>query len=250
MQYGICPLSLIPIRLTPDHTGTMNSQLLFGDHYKILEHRKHWSRIRVADDNCEGWVSNNQIHFIAENEFKSIDNSKKRSYSLDLVSFVNSEQRILMPIVLGSCVNIKGILPHTFEGNSTMAVQNKAKLIETALLYLNAPYLHGGKSPFGIDSAAFTQMVYKINGFNLLRNADEQATQGHALSFIEESETGDLAFFDNDEGVIDHVGLIMPNNYIVHANEKVRIDRLDHTGIFNTDLGNYTHKLRVIKKIA
>ena len=93
------------------------------------------------------------------------------------------------------------------------------------------------------------QMVYKLNGRNLLRKAQEQATQGTALSFIEESEAGDLAFFDNSEGVIDHVGLIMDNNYIIHVDGKVRIDRLDHTGIYNMEKGNYTHKLRVIKKI-
>jgi cell wall-associated NlpC family hydrolase len=92
-------------------------------------------------------------------------------------------------------------------------------------------------------------MVYKINGQRLLRTAAQQATQGEPLSFIEESEPGDLAFFDNSEGTIDHVGIIMPNNYIVHVYGKVRVDRLDHTGIFNTDTKSYTHQLRVIKKI-
>ncbi len=92
-------------------------------------------------------------------------------------------------------------------------------------------------------------MVYRINGHRLLRNAAEQATQGEALSFIEESEAGDLAFFDNKEGAIHHVGIIMNDNYIIHAHGKVRIDRLDHTGIFNTELGRYSHQLRVIKKI-
>lgn len=250
MQYGICHLSIIPIRTTSDHTGAMISQLLYGEHYKILEYQKFWSRIRVAHDNCEGWIDNNQIHFIDEGEFKTIENYKKKSYSLDLVSFVNAKKSILMPIVLGSCVSNKRLLPYTFEGNSITAVQKKTNLIQTALLYLNAPYLWGGKSPFGIDGSGLTQMVYKINGYRLLRSANEQATQGIALSFIEESEAGDLAFFDNNEGIIDHVGLIMSNNYIIHAHEKVRIDRLDHTGIFNTDLGTYTHKLRVIKKIS
>jgi cell wall-associated NlpC family hydrolase len=58
----------------------------------------------------------------------------------------------------------------------------------------------GGKTPFGIDCSGFTQMVYKLNGYKLLRDASQQATQGEALSFIEESEPGDLAFFDNEEG--------------------------------------------------
>jgi cell wall-associated NlpC family hydrolase len=86
------------------------------------------------------------------------------------------------------------------------------------------------KTPL-IDCSGFTQMVYKLNGYKLLRDASQQSSQGEALSFIEKSEPGDLAFFDNEEGNIIHVGIIMENNYIIHASGKVRIDRLDHLGI-------------------
>src|SRR5690606_32743582 len=138
---------------------------------------------------------------------------------------------------------------YIFEGNLLTGIQPKSKILETAFMYLNAPYLWGGRTPFGIDCSGFTQMVYRLNGFNIPRNASQQATIGEALSFIEESEVGDLAFFDNDEGNITHVGIIMENNYIIHASGKVRVDRLDHLGILNIDTGRHTHKLRVIKKI-
>ena len=126
----------------------------------------------------------------------------------------------------------------------------KNKFIETALLYLNAPYLWGGRTHFGIDCSGFTQMVYKLNGHKLLRDASQQATQGEPLSFIEESEPGDLAFFDNEEGTITHVGIMMADHHIIHAHGQVRIDHMDHTGIYNAELKKHTHKLRVIKKIA
>ena len=107
----------------------------------------------------------------------------------------------------------------------------------------------GGKTPFGIDCSGLTQMVYKLNGYKLMRDASEQSAQGEALSFIEESEVGDLAFFDNSEGTIIHVGIIMDDNYIIHAHGHVRIDRLDHIGIFNYEKRKHTHRLRVIKRI-
>jgi len=122
-------------------------------------------------------------------------------------------------------------------------------VIENALLLLNAPYLWGGRSPLGIDCSGFTQLVYRMSGFNLLRDASQQATQGEVLSFIEEAEQGDLAFFDNSEGAITHVGIIMNDNYIIHAHGKVRIDRLDQSGIFNVEKHQHTHKLRMIKKV-
>ena len=200
-------------------------------------------------DRCEGWVANNQIFEISKEDYKNIERLENTPCVADLVSFVESDDNVLMPIVLGSTVTNISLSKHRFEGNLTSGSPTKANLINIALLYLNAPYLWGGRTPLGIDEAGFVQMVYKLNGRNLLRKAQEQATQGTALSFIEESEAGDLAFFDNSEGVIDHVGLIMDNNYIIHVDGKVRIDRLDHTGIYNMEKGNYTHKLRVIKKI-
>ncbi|WP_273567506.1 C40 family peptidase [Maribacter halichondriae] len=250
MQYGICALSIVPIRSATDHSSEMVSQILYGEHFKILVQRKSWSQIRMALDGCEGWVSNEQIFTITEQEYQEIEKSENKKCVSDLVSYIETENNILIPIVLGATINTVTILKHTYEGYSTFSESSKSNLINTALLYLNAPYLWGGRTPFGLDCSGFTQMVYKINGYNLLRKAGEQATQGTALSFIEESEVGDLAFFDNSEGTIDHVGIIMGDNYIIHVYGKVRIDRLDHTGIFNTELGNYTHKLRVIKKIV
>lgn len=249
MQYGICALSVVPLRYSPDDASEMVSQVLYGEHFKVLEQRKYWSRIRSALDNYEGWIYNNQITFIGHSEYEEIENTKNTKFSSDLVSFVEAKNAGLIPIVIGSSVHNTEILPHTFEGSSTDVKKEKSNLIETALLYLNAPYLKGGRSPFGIDCAGFTQMVYKINGYKLLRTAHEQSTQGDALSFIEESEVGDLAFFDNIEGIIDHVGIIMENNYIIHSHGKIRIDRVDHTGIFNSETRTYSHKLRVIKKI-
>ncbi|WP_158976422.1 C40 family peptidase [Cellulophaga sp. L1A9] len=249
MQYGICPLSVVPVRLNPEDTSELISQLLYGDHYKVIDTRKFWSKIRIAYDGCEGWVSNLQLKLITEEEYNAIVTTNDPAYSNDLVSFVASPENTLIPIVIGSTVSNASLLQHTFEGSATVKSNEKNKLIEVALLYLNAPYLWGGMTPFGIDSAGFTQLVYKINGHNLLRSPGQQATQGEALSFIEESEPGDLAFFDTNEGIINHVGLIMQNNYVIHVSGTVRIDRIDHTGIFNTTSKTYTHKLRVIKKI-
>jgi len=192
-------------------------------------------------------VQNLQIIFIDENEYTILHNDDSHEHTVDLVSFVEMNKSNLLPIVLGSVFHKTS--KHVHEGNLISSKQEKPHLINTALLYLNTAYLWGGKTPFGIDASGFTQMVYRINGYKLLRKATEQATQGTALSFIEECEAGDLAFFDNNEGIIDNVGIIMDNNYIIHVHGKVRIDRIDHTGIFNIDTKNYSHQLRVIKQI-
>ena len=249
MPYGICPLSLIAVRLTADDSSQMITQLLYGDSFKILESRKHWCKIRLSGEKSEGWIKNDQFMAIGDSDGKELMATKTTNHSLDLVSFIKTEQGVLVPILMGSNIGRTAIMSHEFEGTASRAETDKSNLISTALLYLNAPELNGGKGPFGIDNAGFTLMVYRINGVQLMRTAPEQAQQGEPLSFIEESEAGDLAFFDDREGNINHVGIIMPDNYIIHVDGKVRIDRLDHTGIFNREKRNYTHQLRVIKKI-
>lgn len=248
MQYGICNLSLVPLRLDPSDKSELVSQVLYGEHFKVLEKRKNWSKIRLAFDNYEGWIDNKQFFEITNLDYDEIDRLKPE-YSSDLVEFVEDKFNQLIPVLLGSSLNSSKFLDHVHDGNSIVNVQPKNNLLKIASLYLNSPYLWGGKSPFGIDCSGFTQMVYKINGYKLLRDASQQATQGEVLSFIEESEPGDLAFFDNADGDIIHVGIIMENNYIIHAHGNVRIDRLDQSGIYNVDTNKHTHKLRVIKKI-
>ena len=248
MQYGICNLSIVPLRYEASDPSEMVSQVLYGEHFKILEKRKKWSRIRLAFDSYEGWIDNKQYIEITEDAYKNFDNQEQH-LAADLIDFISDQDNQLMPIPLGSSLMALDLFDHTYEGNTIHQKQPKESLIETAYLFLNAPYLWGGKTNFGIDCSGFTQMVYKLNGYALLRDASLQATQGEALSFIEESEPGDLAFFDNDEGVITHVGIIMKDNYIIHAHGKVRVDRIDHAGIFNGERRLYTHNLRVIKRI-
>jgi len=248
MQYGICNLSIVPLRVEPNDPCELVSQVLYGEIFKVLEQRRSWSRIRLAYDKYEGWIDNKQYLEITEEDYKSIKN-EDHLLSNDLIEYIEDEYQRLSTIPLGASLNGLNLLKHSFDGNIASIKQPKENIIKTAFMYLNAPYLWGGKTPFGIDCSGFTQMVYKLNGYNLLRDASQQATQGTALSFIEESEPGDLAFFDNNEGQIIHVGIIMENNYIIHAHGKVRIDRLDHSGIYNIDKNIHTHKLRVIKKI-
>lgn len=255
MNYGICNLSNIPLRSEPDDKSEMVSQLLFGDHFEVLSSSKQWLKIKLAYDSYEGWIDKKQCLQLDKKEFEALEETPS-ILTNDLVNFVEDEPKQLLPVVLGSRLpnyktnlfKIKG-KAFRYDGQTVSKKGSKKQLIKTAFMYLNVPYLWGGKTPFGIDCSGFTQMVYKINGFKLGRDASDQAKQGEVLSFIEESEPGDLAFFDNNEGTIIHVGIILANNYIIHASGKVRIDRLDQSGIYNNDLKKHTHKLRVIKKL-
>lgn len=252
-MFGICNLSIIPLRLEPNDRSEIVSQVLFGEHFEVVETDRQWVKIKLQFDDYEGWIDSKQYQPISEESFKRLS-KEAIILNSDLVEYITTPNNVLLPITLGASLSF---LNHSdinsenydFEGLKTSGKKPKSDLVTTAFMYLNSPYLWGGKTPFGIDCSGFTQMVYKLNGYKLLRDASQQATQGEVLSFIEESEPGDLAFFDNEDGNIIHVGIILENNYIIHASGKVRIDRLDHLGIYNAEINKHTHRLRVIKKI-
>lgn len=248
MEYGICHLGILPVRNENRQAGELVTQLIYGDAYKILETKKKWVRIRVADDGYEGWLHALQVHKISKSEFEAYQKLPNH-FTSDLVNYLTNKEGLLFPIPIGSNLKANTLLEHQFEDQQNKAAPQKDYLVKTAYLYLNTPYLWGGKTPFGIDCSGLVQMVYKINGRQLLRDASEQATQGTTLSFIEESAPGDLAFFDNKEGDIIHVGMLLENHHIIHAHGHVRIDRIDQTGIYNAEQQTHSHKLRLIKNI-
>ena len=252
-MFGICNLAIIPLRFEPSDKSEIVSQVLFGEHFEILEQLKQWSKIKLQYDDYEGWVDSKQYQIISETEYHQLSEDAI-VLNADLVEYITAPNNLLLPITLGASLSFLNhgdinTSNYNFEGTKISGTKTKDCLLNTAFMFLNAPYLWGGKTPFGVDCSGFTQMVYKLNGYKLMRDASQQSKQGEALSFIEESEPGDLAFFDNEEGNIIHVGIMMEDNYIIHASGQVRIDRLDHLGIYNADTNRHTHKLRVIKKI-
>ncbi len=255
MKYGIAYLSIVPIRKEASHKSEMVSQLLFGETYEVIQENSNWLLIRCSYDNYEGWIDSNQHREINEKEFLNIMENAS-GVALELVNSAASGYHSI-PIVAGSNLpffdgmNFKiGKEKFIYNGQ---AIQNEAKNIalfeRVAMRYLNAPYLWGGRSPFGIDCSGFTQVVYKFTGIKLLRDAYQQAEQGSVINFIEETQPGDLAFFSNEAGTIIHVGIILKDQRIIHSSGKVRIDKIDHFGIYNSELKKYSHQLKVIKRV-
>jgi gamma-D-glutamyl-L-lysine dipeptidyl-peptidase len=257
-MYGICNLSIVPCRKEPSDASEMVTQLLFGDHFQVLEVQGAWLRIKTAYDNYECWIDKKQALPIQQHTYDILSNYELFNCN-ELVQVITDKKTgLLFPVLLAST------LPNFDDGECVVENQSytydgafisgklpftKSGIVEVAMMYLNAPYLWGGKTPFGIDCSGLTQMVYKLNGIKIPRDAYQQAELGETLSFVEEAEPGDLAFFDNAEGRIVHVGIVMENHKIIHASGKVRIDGFDHQGIFNNDKKDYTHKLRLLKKL-
>lgn len=256
MNFGICNLAISPLRADHSDRAEIVSQLLFGDAVTILKSHENWLYIEGAPDGYQGWVDFKQITVVSEMEFQHERNNKWVA-PLQFDNILRDEMENVYHIQAGS--NLPGLQNSTCTiGEKCFTLEfeplnvsvNKSNLLQTALFFLNAPYLWGGKSQFGIDCSGFTQLVFKMHGISLLRDASMQADQGNLVDFLMEAKAGDVAFFDNEDGKITHVGILLDNQRIVHASGKVRIDPIDNQGIFNKELNKYTHKLRIIKRMT
>ena len=255
-SFGICHIAITPLRVDPTSKSEMVSQLLFGELFQLMEINEDWWYIKSWHDEYLGWVDKKQVLLISDACFEKFA-ALKPYYSNELVQLIHNHQlNRYMPVVFGSTIpyltdNSFFIdeVKYTFEGE-VIAVNKSTQdnILETAHMYLNAPYLWGGRSPFGIDCSGFIQMVFMVNGINLRRNAQQQAQAGETVDFISDAVPGDVVFFDNIDGEIIHTGLIIEKNKIMHASGSVRIDIIDHYGIYNYEDNKYTHKLRLIKR--
>ena len=259
MNYGISSLSLIPVRKEPSEKSEMVTQLLFGEHFEVREEMVGWSNIKMSWDGYEGWVDSKMITPINTRMLKKIE-SRPFAISGDIISIISVPYDRNIMLVAGSTLPLWrpylkefSIVKERYKSAGQVFYgklkNTRSLLIDQAFKYFNAPYLWGGRSPFGIDCSGLSQIVYKMIGISIPRDAGDQVRQGRAFSFVEESEPGDLAFFDDEEGNIKHVGILWKKNKIIHAYGKVRVDNVDQFGIFNVDLKRYTHKMRVMKKI-
>jgi hypothetical protein len=253
---GICMAALVPVRKAPGEESEMVSQLLFGEYYFVSEILKKWLKITTVYDNYAGWIDRKFFH---EAVVEEIREARMHPVLYSRVSEIGLPDGTLQLIPAGSS------LPGYNEANQGFSIgkQNytirslsgelflpaSQKIPETAHVFMNTPYIWGGRSVFGFDCSGFIQSVYKIHGKPLPRDTDHQILAGEPIASLKDSVPGDLAFFCDEEGEVNHVGMVLAGSLIIHCSGWVRVDRLDEKGIFNREKGIYTHLLKEVRRI-
>ncbi len=259
-EYGICLRSTVAVRGEKSDTSEQVTQLMFGDAFRILDisEDQKWFRIENHYDQYQGWIRKAQFYPIPEDYYQAYVQTAHPVIIRRGAQVMMKEEKIAIPV--GSS------LPFYENGNIRIDEQryavtglarditqkvSKDTLVLTAQQFLGTPYLWGGKSPKGWDCSGFTQVLYKMHGYTLPRDSYQQAEQGQTIS-IEEAKAGDLAFFQRKpegDGRVVHVGILLGNGKIIHADGKVRINRIDETGLYRDDLGKYSHYLKLVKRL-
>jgi hypothetical protein len=258
MKTGISFQGFIPIRREPSESSEMVSQVLFGETFEIRESRGAWRLISLDFDGIEGWVGSESI-----NSFEEADRTEKGPEGAPgmvvhpMVELTDRSHGGKLILPAGSLLHgqpgkgytIRGMQFECSTEGAIVIPGSRADPEQISEALLSIPRLHGGRSGFGFDAPGLIQFLCRAMGISIPRNCREQAGVGSAINFIHEVRKGDLAFFDNPDGVITHVGMVLGKNRLVHVYDRVRIDKLDQQGIFSTEREGYTHRLRIIKRI-
>ena len=253
MDFGKCCVPVSSMRAEPSHKSEMVSQLIFGEHCIINEQKNEWIKIICKYDNYTGWCLQSHINKIEKEEYE-MELKKLSAEWINKIEYNNKPMMIPFGSYVDSSTNGDAYTKKNeiiYSGkifNVNDAVINEQLIKEIAFQFLNTTYLWGGKTIFGIDCSGFTQTVFKFFDISLMRDAWQQATQGNIVETLSAARFGDLAFFNNADGKITHVGLLISNSEIIHASGKVRVDKIDEEGIINTDNLQRTHHLSIIKR--
>lgn len=242
------------MRIEPEHTSEMVSQLLFGECCIItIVEKSGWIKIVNKADACTGWCLQTHVVEIEDTQYYNGHNELTAGW-INEIDYNGHMMQVPMGSSLTAMKNGHVFWrKHTVHFTGTTWNPAKAKrdaktIKQQAFKFLNTTYLWGGRSVFGIDCSGFTQAVYQFFNIHLLRDAQQQATQGELVGFLQEARCGDLAFFDDAEGKIIHTGMLLNAHEIIHAAGKVKIDKIDNAGIVDTDAGLRTYNLRIIKR--
>ena len=253
--------SIVPVRAEAREGSEQLTQMLFGELCEILEEKTRWNRIKLHLDGQEGWVDSKMITPMSTQEYeiykRALSYSALVAFPMAYAASENNSQTI--PLTAGTrLASYKEgrfeVLGVGFRIDPEMVVEkplemNQQNLLQTVRFFLNTPYLWGGKNALGMDCSGFSQIILSLFGKSLLRNASEQATQGIEISNLQNAQAGDLAFFDHNDGKISHVGIVIDAERIIHCSGRVKVEKLDETGILNSEMGNYSHHLVQLRRL-
>lgn len=235
-----CVLPLIPLRAQPSERAEQVTQVLHGQYMVVLTQQDAWSLVRVLDDGYEGWCASKMLHFLSLEEARSAFGAPRVLTVAPLSLCETGDGHAYLPAGSRLLPNERVVSP---------PVEVAFNPVALALCFLQAPYLWGGKTILGMDCSGLVQVVHVLCGVLLPRDASQQVLLGTRVDKLDQAMVGDLAFFHNEAGAVVHVGLLMENRRIVHASGRVRVDRWDEQGIFNENLGLFTHQRPLIRRL-
>lgn len=258
-QLGVVVSNVISLRASADSDSECVTQALIGQPVIAEGGQKDWYYVQTCDT-YRGWIPSHAIKLFEDRSTPAYASQGPVAIIRELWSDIheqpNDRSTIFTKATIsaelqvidsnGDWVELK--LPDTRRGfigkkdaklvdkqlAQTIWLPDPEKMIETAMRFIGVPYLWGGASPFGIDCSGFVQLVHRIHGITLLRDAHMQAGDPRCQRVAREDvRTGDLVFFgkapEPELSAVTHIGMAMDNDWFIHSGGQggVQVTRFD-----------------------
>lgn len=213
----LAPVSAV--RRSPADGAMQDSQLLYGEGFRVYEMKDRWAWGQAKHDDYVGYV-------LAQDLQKTSPAMAPTHKLVALRSFVYREPdmktRPLMGLCLGAQLRVSRLEGRFAElseetgggfihsGHIAPVATFERQPIEVARRFIGAPYFWGGRESIGLDCSALVQTALMACGLACPRDSDmQEASLGTA---VEVAEVGDIVFWKG------HVGFLSAPNTLLHAN--------------------------------
>jgi Cell wall-associated hydrolases (invasion-associated proteins) len=277
---GIVIIDVGDIRHEPRKQGELVTQVLMGAVVKLLKKAGGYYFIQMPDQYL-GWIDSASLSMTDQTDVKTWNTARKviiTELKCIIRKTPDSSSVPLCNVVAGCILKSGGknngwTMVELADGRKGFVLDsfvqdldewNKSRMLtgenleKTAKALLGIPYLWGGTSVKGMDCSGFVKMVYRLNGMELHRDADQQADQGTPIDpgkNFENLQKGDILFFGRQargkqSKRITHVGLSIGNRLFIHSSGRVRLSSLDPSSTYFEEslLNRFVRARRIIPK--
>ena len=187
-QMAIITTDVLNVRVEPNTDSKIWTQIVKDERYPVVDQQDGWVQIDL-DTGDSGNGEENDGAYISTR-----DNNVDVQYALtEAIKFSPMEE------------------------TANQQASLRSKIVNYALKFVGNPYVWGGTSlTNGADCSGFTQSVLRNFGIRVPRVSREQANTGKGIK-SSDMRPGDLIFYTNSKGTINHVAMYIGNGQIVHA---------------------------------
>ena len=250
----------------PTEKSDVVSQTIYGSNVQMLQARGEWSRIQTSD-HYKGWTPSRYLRTLLVGDGYATSGPTVQVESLFASIYAEPDITKHKPVITVPFESRLEVAPGDSKGASKADTATKKdkvpegwlrvrlagqtlgwiqqgdvvaapkpltvpQSIELAKRFLGLPYLWGGRSSFGFDCSGFTQMLMRARGFEMPRDADQQAAwSGVSPVNRKDLQAGDLLFFGSSAKEISHTGMYIGEGQFIHDSTNgrptVQIGRLE-----------------------
>ena len=233
-KYGICRLSLMTLYQEPVLGSGITTQLLFGETYTVTGSSRLFDWLLVRGDFLvgTGWIPIHQHEEISESDYlRYVQGDFKMTLSpVTTVRFRENDIHLLTGSILH--ISATELFEHeestknSGEFRDFSSKASREELVKIALRFVNAPFLSGGRSLFGLDMGAMVQLIFKLSGYIVPNYLSELLVAGKKTS-SSAIKDGDLIFFSNSNMIPCHLAIYLGNGQLLELKGKVTTRSFD-----------------------